>query len=395
MPKERAFKYSNKILVINDFLEGGGAEIVFNHVCDILKSSGFRVTQYAGRNKITKQNSLFSYIFSFKNMSRLEHLLYKESYDIVYLMNYTYSLSPSILLAINAYKKHNPNFRVIYNAHDFHLICPNSGLIYYKKKKIYKFQFPVRISKFFWEKLDHRFGYSMLKKTQWLLAYKIFHLHNVIDLVLCPSIFLCERIREFYPNKKVLLLRNPVGNIPISVNVKSININHIIDFVFWGRLSVEKGLEEFILALKNVSFSYRFSIFGEGPEKENLQRLINENKLQNRILLKGRLSWELMMQEVEKYDIYILSSLWYENAPLSIVEAAAKGLSIFTMEYGGMKELGDIVGNCYYMNAINANEIELLVQKYRKSTPSVSDLSEFSLESFKHNLLKYVTINSE
>jgi len=98
MPKERAFKYSNKILVINDFLEGGGAEIVFNHVCDILKSSGFRVTQYAGRNKITKQNSLFSYIFSFKNMSRLEHLLYKESYDMVYLMNFTLKIKPLPLI---------------------------------------------------------------------------------------------------------------------------------------------------------------------------------------------------------------------------------------------------------------------------------------------------------
>ena len=124
------------ILLINDFKTGGGAEVIFTKTYETLIEAGNNVDLKYYYTQITPPRSALSYIFSLHNYHEIYKVLCEKKYDLVYLLNYSNAFSPSILLAIKKYKQKNSNLKVIYNAHDAHIICPNSALNYYKGNKI-------------------------------------------------------------------------------------------------------------------------------------------------------------------------------------------------------------------------------------------------------------------
>jgi glycosyltransferase involved in cell wall biosynthesis len=71
-----------------------------------------------------------------------------------------------------------------------------------------------------------------------------------------------------------------------------------------------------ILNLKKIALS----IAGDGPDKEQIIKYINENNLKNNICLLGHLSQDDILSEYKKANIFILPS-FSDPSPLSIVEA--------------------------------------------------------------------------
>lgn len=383
-----------KVLLLNDFKVGGGAEIIFQKTYEILKEMGHEVDMLYCSERISTHNSIFSYLFSIDNLRSLFKRLKTEKYDVIYVLNYAYSFSPSILLAIKKYKRISPDVRVIYNAHDAHLICPNSGLMYFKNKKMQLFPQILSVKDFIFKTLDYRGNlYSLLKKVQWLLAYKVLKLHSIFDVILCPSLFLVSKIKEYYPNKEVGLLRNPLdmGNIPlITLNKRR---KEPLQLVYFGRLSLEKGLDLLIENLSKISDLYELHIYGDGPEAAHLHNLVNSLKLQNRIIFEGKLSWKDLMNRLPLYDAFVLPSCCYENAPLSIVEASASGLYVLTMNYGGMKELAQMVGNYCFISPLSSESLHNAFNFIKDAEFRRPDLSVFSEAVFKNILNEYIENN--
>ena len=380
-----------RILLLNDFRIGGGAEIIFQKTYEVLVKQGYDVDMVYHNGRISPQGSIFSYVFSIKNFRIILKRLREGKYDIIYVLNYAYSFSPSILWAIKKYKRKNPNIRVIYNAHDAHLICPNSGLMYFKDNKMHLFPQILGVKDFIFKTLDHRgHVYSILKKIQWLFAYKILKLHSVFDVILCPSLFLVSKIKECYPNKNVCLLRNTLYMKNISLAILQKEKKASLQLVYFGRLSLEKGLDVLIKNLSKVSDLYELHIYGDGPEAINLHKLVNDLNMQDRIFFRGKLPWKELMSRLPLYDAFVLPSCCYENAPLSIIEAVASGLYILTMNYGGMKELAQIVGNYYFINPLSPERLYGAFDFIKKSGFHLPDLSLFSEDTFKNILSEYI-----
>lgn len=386
-----------KILLINDFKSGGGAEVVFLQTYKILKEMGLDVDLLYCYDKIVPPTSVISYLFSTKNYRKLYKRLTRNGYDLIYILNYAYAFSPSILLAVKRYKKHNHSAKVIYNAHDAHIICPNSALAFFENKQMHLFSSVPRVKEFIFKRLDHRgVIHSVLKKMQWLLAYKLFNLYNIFDEILCPSIFLCNKIQEAYPRIKVSLLRNPLELDNIAkLKVHDRNISDTIKIVYFGRISQEKGLKELIENLRDVNYNYVFHIYGEGPELPSLKMLVNKLRLDNKIIFHGKKPWKELMIEISQYDTFILPSLHYENSPCSIVEAAAAGLQIITMKYGGLEELASIVGNSYFINPITPATLNNAFELVKNNQFINPDLEMFSINTFKRVLLSHVYVNKK
>lgn len=386
-----------KILLINDFKSGGGAEVVFLQTYKTLKEMGVEVDLLYCHDKIVPPTSVASYLFSIGNYRKLYKRLTQNRYDLIYILNYAYAFSPSILVAVKKYKKRNQNIKVIYNAHDAHIVCPNSALAYFEKKRMFLFASVPRIKEFIFKRLDHRGAiHSILKKIQWLLAYKLLCLYNIFDEILCPSIFLCNKIQEAYPNAKVSLLRNPLEyeNI-IKQKVRDKNIPEIVKIVYFGRISQEKGLKELIESLQYVDYKYVFHIYGEGPELLSLKTLVDKLRLNDKIIFHGRKPWKELMIEISQYDAFILPSLHYENSPCSIIEAAAAGLQIITMKYGGLEELASIVGNSYFINPITPATLNNAFELVKNNQFINPDLEMFSINTFKKVLLSHVYVNKK
>ncbi len=105
-----------------------------------------------------------------------------------------------------------------------------------------------------------------------------------------------------------------------------------------------------------------FCIIGEGPEKKNLQNLIKQKKLENKVFLLGSI------QNAKKYlpafDVFVLPSV-KEGLPYTLLEAMAVGLPIVTTRVGGIFEMLEFYPQTHY-RLVEANDIQSLAQAIRE-----------------------------
>ena len=77
---------------------------------------------------------------------------------------------------------------------------------------------------------------------------------------------------------------------------------------------------------------YTFMVAGNGPDEDLLKNIPN-------ITLTGFLNGNELTELMGNAKLLLLPSVWYENCPLSILEALCLGVPVVTMNSGGMAEL--------------------------------------------------------
>ena len=100
---------------------------------------------------------------------------------------------------------------------------------------------------------------------------------------------------------------------------------------FIGRFSKEKGIENLAGAAKLLP-QYNFIAAGSGPDEGMLKGIEN-------IRLTGFLTGDRLTELMGNAKVMILPSVWYENCPISILEAHCMGVPVMAMNSGGMAEL--------------------------------------------------------
>ena len=386
------------ILLINDYLEGGGAEAVFREQFEILRKDFHVEMFYAFKYISDKKISPFSYIYSFRFRKQLNLILRRQHFDCIIIHNYNSALSPSALDSLYQYKKKNP-CKIIHYAHDFHLVCPNRGYNYFLNGKWVNFQDPPAFYDILAKRLDAKgFAYSLLKKLQWIFAYTVGSKQKVFDLVLAPSDFLTQQIKLKYPKMEIRRMYNLCNSLDIHKQNASKEKHASIRLVYFGRLDPAKGLINFIEAIRHSTVDYSFTMIGEGEESPIIQDTIARYGLQNKIMLKPKQNQSDLFAELLHYDVFVLPSLWYENAPLSIVEAASLGLGLFLSNHGGVLEIGKICNAVHFFNPFASDDIvsklEILYKDYISDALPKADPERlyelFSQKNYVENLKKHI-----
>ncbi|MCX6171130.1 MAG: glycosyltransferase family 4 protein [Ignavibacteriales bacterium] len=341
-----------KLLHINSYDRKGGAETIFNITrCNLISAenySGFvklkdspevpdiSFTSWEVDNKILGS---FNYIFSIHNYFLLKNFLNKESIDIIHLHGFFASISPSILLAIKKIKKNN-HIRVIQTLHDFHLICPNASLYNYANNNICekcigkKYKFFI-----FKDKCDRRGRiHSILKGIRSLVANNILGHRDIIDQFISPSDFLKHKmIEDGIDEKKIIVIRNPIINYMTKSDSKKENL-----ICYFGRFSKEKNLEFLIAAFSlwkmKTNNDFRLLLIGEGEEENKLRELAKTSNCNDSIVFKKFVQNEELVNNIKLAKYFCMTSSWYENAPLSILEALSLNIIPIVPNIGGMDE---------------------------------------------------------
>jgi len=237
-----------------------------------------------------------------------------------------------------------------------------------------------------------------MKKLQWILAYTIGNKQKVFDLILSPSDFLARQIKSKYPEMNVQRMYNVCNSLDIE-KPKTITEKHAtLRMVYFGRLDPVKGLVNFIEAIRHSAVDYSFTVIGEGEESMIIQNLITGYGLQDRIALKPKQNQADLFAGLLHYDVFVLPSLWYENAPLSIVEAASLGLGLFLSNHGGVLEIGKICNAIHFFNPFDPKDIssklEILYKDFLDNALPKANRERlcalFSRESYIENLKKYL-----
>ena len=101
--------------------------------------------------------------------------------------------------------------------------------------------------------------------------------------------------------------------------------------LFVGRLSAEKGINVLMRAMDQVP-SCELNMIGSGPEESLLGSHANVRGL-------GFLPREKISGHMQQAAYLLMPSIWYENFPLTLVEAFASGLPVIASRMGAMAVL--------------------------------------------------------
>jgi glycosyltransferase involved in cell wall biosynthesis len=178
-------------------------------------------------------------------------------------------------------------------------------------------------------------------------------IYNYCDKVICVSKavhhFLVE-INEIKPEQGVLIY-NPVGE-PKSIER---NLSNEFTMVCVGRLEKVKNQQLLIKAFARLKDkNTKLILVGDGREKENLQKLIADLDLSQRIEITG------FSAEPEKYlakgNLFVLPSL-SEGFGIAVVEAMQQGLPCLCSSIGGIPEFIEENKTGWMFNPNNEEEL--------------------------------------
>ena len=105
-----------------------------------------------------------------------------------------------------------------------------------------------------------------------------------------------------------------------------------------GELHKNKGYDLLIPDLKKVDRDFAYFIIGDGEERDSLTKMVNENNLQDKVFLLGRV--ENAYKYIKAADIFILPSRT-EAFPYVLLEAGLAGVCVLASRVGGISEVID------------------------------------------------------
>ncbi|MFT4202934.1 MAG: glycosyltransferase family 4 protein [Chitinophagaceae bacterium] len=358
-----------KVLLVNDFESGGGAEGVFWLTARLLTGlhEVYTYTAYCGFEE-SGSNPL-GYIYSRKHFCNIRKIILDKDIGIVHVHNFRW-ISPSVFgVARWLRKHHDKEVKFFLTAHDYLLACPNVAYGYYDRKKVFVRYAPDRLpGLFLFRQMDqHGWKHSLLKKVQWYLAFRFLKLQKEIDLVIAPSVFLKNVLQLNNPGLPATVIRNPVSS-DRHYNLEALSIkkrfDDVVRLVYFGRIASEKGTDKLLEMLSKIKnrITFHLDIYGTGSFREYIPSMIQNLGLGGKVDYHGFKPFDEIRAALPNYDAFVMSSIWYENAPLSIVEAAMAGLAIITPDMGGMKELAELCGDCWFYDLHDCKSLMACIQ---------------------------------
>jgi glycosyltransferase involved in cell wall biosynthesis len=156
-----------------------------------------------------------------------------------------------------------------------------------------------------------------------------------VDVFCSPSQFLIDKHKEAGFTGRTQLVRN---GIPLpSVRQKPFAPDAARRFLFAARLTVEKGCEVVLEAVRRMPADADFilQVAGKGPFADAFASLAASDA---RVQFLGYIQNDAKTEAFAAADCLLLPSLWYENAPVVIVEAAAYGIGVIGSDIGAIPE---------------------------------------------------------
>lgn len=147
-------------------------------------------------------------------------------------------------------------------------------------------------------------------------------------------VFQTQNIANYYNwlNGNKRIIPNPIFIEEIPKQYKGIKKTKIVSV---GRLNKQKNQKLLINSFSNISQlypDYELHIYGEGPERLELENLITEKHLNTRIFLHGAIPD--VLEKIRDASIFAFSSE-FEGLPNALIEAMTLGLPIVTTDFGG------------------------------------------------------------
>ena len=340
-----------RILHVNKFLyRRGGAEAYMEDLADLQVAAGHTVAFFGMAHP---QNTHLEYASQFPSHIELEpppptlsgrvrgvaRMLYSTSAsrgmdavladfrpDVVHMHNIYHQLSPSVLRPVARRK-----IPAVMTLHDYKLACPTYQFLDHGNLCQAclggHFQHAVlRRCK------DGSLGSSAVMAGE-LFVHTLTRAYAPVRVFICPSSFLEGRMRAagVFPRRML--------HIPHFIETKDIPVKTApgSGVLVAGRLSPEKGIDVAIRAVGELDGTV-LDIAGTGPDEEALRRLA-DTVAPGRVRFRGLVDKAEVQRLMLAAAVVVVPSRWYENQPMVVLEALARGTPVVGSALGGMPEL--------------------------------------------------------
>ena len=333
-----------RVLHVNDYPADdlGGTEVLMARTLTLLRAAGWDARPFTRADLPDQRLNPLRYLDNRVARAALRRTLAEFQPEVVHVHNYYHVLSPGVLAELARFKART-GARVVMTAHDYHLVCPNSGATWYRGVEPVSADLNrVRSWRYLLGRRWDRRGrlHSALKVAQHALHYRRADRRRVIDLVICPSRFLQEAVARV--GRPTVWLPNPnPPTLPARVNRPD-----ELTFVFAGRVEPEKGLMRFLEVLP-ADFAGRLLVVGDGVDRAAAEALMRRRGLTERVAFLGRRPHAETLAIIAAAHVLVLPSRWDENYPLSLIEALAAGTNLLVADRGGMREIVQDAGVGY------------------------------------------------
>jgi len=326
-----------KILLCNKFYYRRGGDCIYMlNLEQLLKTHGHEVAMFAMQypenlssewskywpSRMTTMKA-FTRPFGVKEVrEKFIALLDDFKPEVVHLNNIHTQLSPVI-----AEIAHQHGIKVVWTLHDYKLLCPRYDCLQNGRKvceecindrrKVLKHSCMKN------SRIASVIAYYESKKWQRK------RLEDATDVFICPSRFMAEKMAAGGFDKNKL---RPLCNFIDTEKCKRNTEDKSDYYCFIGRLSIEKGVKTLIEAANDLP--YKLVMIGGGPLENNLKVLAKPN-----VEFVGFKQWDEIKELVGKAKFSVIPSEWYENNPLSVIEAQCLGTPVLGARIGGIPEL--------------------------------------------------------
>jgi len=243
------------------------------------------------------------------------------------------------------------------------------------------------------------------KKVKEKVLFNILkYIYNYADAIVAVSKYMAHDMSIILgiPEEKINVIYNPIiDNSLIEKSNQDIeeewfNPNESPVVISIGRLAEPKDFETLIRAFKKVrdKMKVRLLILGEGPKREQLEKLIHDLNIENDVKMPG--FKQNPYAYLRRAALFVLSSK-REGLPTVLVEALACGIPVISTDclsgpreilqngrLGTLVPVGDVdaLAKAIELNLNNINNI--------RNRISLNDLKEFTFEKSIQNYIKLI-----
>lgn len=370
------FTHFMKILQINVFnYRKGGSEAVYFSTMKLLKQHGNEVANFALKwpenypstyekyfpeSKETRKGllkpvkNIINYFYDSEAAKKMEQLIEAEHPDLAHIHLIWGQITGSILPVL---KMHN--IPIIFSIHDYRIVCPaytfrnGKGQIC---EKCHGSNFYHCITN---KCTKGSYLLSIMMAMEQYFRNRFFNPAQYIDGLIYVSKFAKQMHEKYVPalkKKKNIVLYNLADKIADTPKSKDEKY-----FLFFGRLSYEKGVKTLLSAFKELPECH-LKIAGTGPLENELKNFTYTNNVSNVEFL-GYKSGTDLTDLVENAYFIIVPSEWYENNPMTIIEGYAAGVPVIGANIGGIPEIIDDSRTGYLFTSSDVADLIRAVKK--------------------------------
>jgi glycosyltransferase involved in cell wall biosynthesis len=375
-----------KVLFINNFnyLRGGSEKVFFDEKAMLLKNN-HEAAVFSRANGNNEQSEFVDYFpqamdtgqlgLSLRTFSTVKELIYSRSArdgigetvqrfapDIAHAHNIYGRLSTSVLDELK-----EREIPTVLTLHDLKLLCPSYLMLSHGEvcEKCKGSKFYRAIS----EKCHKNslMASAVYAVETWFNHF--FRKYDSVKYLIAPSKFIRDKFIEYgWDPARVVYLPNFIDATAIEPSIGTGDY-----LLYIGRLSREKGVQTLLKALQQIKIPTALKIVGDGPERQQLESIASSSNIP--VQFTGYLTGIELQQAVANAKAVIMPSEWYENAPLSLLEAFAYGKPVIGAAIGGIPEMIDDGMNGYLFTPGDINELKESIERIL----SISDDALYSM----------------